>query len=66
MVIGLVSLDQYRGHNEDARYLAELDAFTLEARGNPFMEDFSTENPFFGFARVESNNPFNGLGSVTK
>ena len=66
LIVGLISLDQYRSREESARYLAELDAFTLETRGNPFLKDFGIENPFFRFPGVESDNPFNGLGSVTK
>jgi anti-sigma factor RsiW len=66
LIVGLISLNQYLTSGETERYLAELDAFTLETRGNPFLKDFGTENPFFGFAGVESNNPFDGLGSITK
>ena len=66
LIVGLVSSVQYRSREESKRYLAELDAFTMETRGNPFLKDFGTENPFFGFAGIESDNPFNGLGSVRK
>lgn len=44
------------------RWLAELDSFSIQASGNPFMAPIENENPFFEFARNPQGNPFKGGG----
>ncbi len=44
------------------RWLAELDSFSIQASGNPFMAPIDDENPFFDFARNPRGNPFKGGG----
>ncbi len=60
VLISLATLLQLRGpSDEDIQLLAEMDAYTISAKGNPFLERAILEgdNPFF---RFESglDNPF--------
>jgi hypothetical protein len=58
----LVGLFMVQKPVDDSRYLAELEAFTIEVKGNPFQEKMGTENPFFQLSHSGSDNPFEGLG----
>lgn len=60
VLISLAALVQLRGpSSEELQLLAEMDAFTIEAQGNPFIDMTSTDssNPFFSYA-AKSVNPF--------
>lgn len=49
---------------ESAKLLAELEAYSLEVRGNPFLvERRPDQNPFFTFEQPLMENPFGGSGS---
>ncbi len=48
--------------DEEERMLAELEAFSLEVEGNPFLRDVQADNPFFQFSQDNSGNPFERVG----
>ena len=61
LLIALVALVQLRGPSvENRQLLAEMDAYTIQAEGNPFLARTSLEsdNPFFRY-KAGSVNPFN-------
>ena len=43
----LFALQMYEDFSTHPEYLAELDSFTVDIQGNPFLEDMKTENPFW-------------------
>jgi hypothetical protein len=45
--------------------LIQLDSYTLEVSGNPFLTQSDEQNPFFSLGQQEPGNPFE-LGGVTK
>ena len=59
VLVGLVLLQK---PEDNSKYLAELEAYTIEVQGNPFQERMGTENPFLQLSHFESGNPFEGLG----
>jgi len=62
LMFGLLIFDKPDSVGEEARYLAELEAFSIEVKGNPFLADVQTENPFMKLGKFGSGNPFQQLG----
>jgi len=62
LMVGLFIFDTPSTGGDDERYLAELEAFSIEVKGNPFLRDVQAENPFFKLGQYESGNPFERLG----
>ena len=61
LLISLATLIQLRGPSDkDLQLLAEMDAFTITTKGNPFLDRaiLEDDNPFFRF-ESGSDNPFN-------
>ena len=68
VLICLAALIQLRGpSSEELQLLAEMDAYTIEAQGNPFisMGDPAGDNPFFSY-ESGSANPFDNTVEAEK
>jgi len=62
LMLGLLVFDTSAPGREQERLLAELEAFSIETEGNPFLTEVRAENPFFKLSRFEPGNPFDRLG----
>ena len=68
VLICLAALIQLRGpSSEELQLLAEMDAYTIEAQGNPFinMREPGDDNPFFSY-ESGSVNPFENKAEAKK
>ena len=62
LAVSLYLSDSPDSVEDEMRYLAELDAFQIEVKGNPFLQDIQAENPFMKLGQYETGNPFKRLG----
>jgi anti-sigma factor RsiW len=62
LMMGLFLSDFPGTVGEEERYLAELDAYNIEVRGNPFLAEVGTENPFMNLGQFGTETPFERLG----
>jgi anti-sigma factor RsiW len=62
----ITALDVRESSAEEERYLAELDSFTLEVEGNPFLPTIESGNPFFTYEDSSADNPFGRGRSIQR
>jgi len=62
LMVGFFLLNTPGTGSDDQRYLAELESFSIEVEGNPFLSEISAENPFLKLGPFDVENPFERLG----
>ncbi len=65
LVTGVVAIQTRSPQSIDPDSLMQLDSYTMEVSGNPFLRQSGEQNPFFGLSQQEPGNPFE-LGGVTQ
>lgn len=65
IVTGVVAIRTRAPESLDPDGLIQLDSYTMEVSGNPFLTQSDEQNPFFGLGQQEPGNPFE-IGGVTK
>ena len=65
LVTGVVAIRTRSPQSIDPESLTQLDSYTMEVSGNPFLIQSGEQNPFFGLSQQEPGNPFE-LGGVTQ